>query len=74
MLELANTPLDGYVEMRATTEDPLWAFLLGTGRDLAKPVLSFKLGVKVGKGDLRKTSKAKLLEVGLELKVLKGGK
>jgi hypothetical protein len=27
--------------------------------------------VKVGKGDLREASKAKLLEVGLELKVLR---
>jgi len=74
MLELANTPLDGNVEMRSTTEDPLWAFLLGPGRDMAKLIVSFELGVKVGKGDLREASKEKLLEVGLELKVLKGGK
>jgi len=71
MLQLANTPLVGNVGMRATTEDPLWAFLAGPGRDIAKLVLSFKLGVKVGKGDLRDLRKTKLLEVGLELKVLR---
>jgi len=71
MLELADTSSNGDVGMRATTEDPIWAFVAGPGRDLAKLVLSFKLGVKVGKGDLRETSKAKLLKVGLELKVLR---
>jgi len=71
MLELANTPLNGNGGMRATTEDPLWAFLAGPGRDLARLVLYFKLGVKVGKGNLGEASKAKLLEVGLELKMLR---
>jgi len=71
MLKLANTPLNGNAGMRATTEDSLWAFPAGPGRDLANLVLSFKLGVKVGKGNLRKASKKKLLEVGLELKVLR---
>ena len=67
MLELANTPLNGNVGMRATTEDPIWAFVARQGRDMAKLILSFACGVMVGKGDL---SKAKLLEVGLELKAL----
>jgi len=31
---------------------------------MAKLILSFKLGVKVGKGDLREAKKAKLFEVG----------
>ena len=53
------------------TEDPTWAFVVGPGRDMAKLIVSFKLGVKVGKGDLREASKEKLLEVGLELKVLR---
>ena len=71
MLELANTPLDGNDEnggIRATTEDPLWAFIAGPASNLARLVLSFKLGVKVGRDDLRETSKAKLLE----LRVLSG--
>jgi len=42
----------------------------GTGTRNCVLVLFSKLGVKVGKGDLRDTSKAKLLEVALELKVL----
>ena len=71
MLELANTPLNGNVGMRASTEDPIWDFVAGPGRDMANLILFFKLGVKVGKGDLREASKAKLLEVGLELKVLR---
>ena len=41
----------------------------GTGRDVAELILSFTLGVKVWKGDLREARKEKLLEVGLELKV-----
>ena len=40
-------------------------------RDLTKLVLSFKYGVKVRKDEFREASKAKLLEVGLELKVLR---
>jgi len=70
MIRLCNTPIT-CSRMRATTDDPVWAFLAGPGRDLAKLVLSFKLGVKVGKGDLREASKEKLLEVGFELKVLR---
>jgi len=70
MLELANTPLDGNTGMRASTEDPMRAFVAGPGRNMAKLNLSFKLGVKVGKGDLREVSKEELLEVGLELKAL----
>jgi len=57
ILELANTPMNGNDEnggMRATTDNPEWAFLAGPGRDLAKLVLSFKLAVKVGKGNLRR--------------------
>jgi hypothetical protein len=49
IFELANTPLNGNVGMWATTDDPQWAFLAGPGRDLAKLILSFKLGAKVGK-------------------------
>jgi hypothetical protein len=71
MLELANFPLNGNIGMRTTTEDPFWAFLAGQGRNIARLVLSFKIGVKFGKGDLREASKAKLLEVVLELKVLR---
>jgi len=71
MLELANTPFFGNIGMRALIEDPTWAFVTGPGRDMAKFILSFACRVKVGKGDLRKESKAKLLEVGLELKVLR---
>jgi len=70
MLELCDRGASPGI-MRASTNDPLWAFLAGPGRDLAKLVLCFKLGVKDGKGDLREASKAKLLEVGLELKVLR---
>jgi len=71
MLELANTPLHDHEGMRATTEDLIWAFVAGLGRGMAKLILSFKPGVKVAKGDLREASKAKLLEVGFELKVLR---
>ena len=71
MLELADTPLHGHEGMRATTKDFIWDFLAGSGRDMAKLILSFKPGVKVKKGDLREASKAKVLEVGLELKVLR---
>ena len=53
MLELANTPLNGNVGMRSSTEDPIWDFVAGPGRDMANLILFFKLGVKVGKGDLR---------------------
>jgi len=70
MIKLCNTPITRS-RMRASTNDPLWAFMARSGRDLAKHILSFRLGVKVGKGDLREASKEKLLEVGLELKVLR---
>jgi len=63
MLELANTPLKGNVGTREMTDDPIWAFLSGPGRDLSKLVLSFYLGVKIGKDDPREARKAKLLEV-----------
>ena len=52
MLELANTPLNGNVGMQVLTEDPIWAFVAGSGRDMAKLILSFKLWVKAGKGDV----------------------
>ena len=74
MFKLASTPLNGNEEnggMLAMTEDPIWAFVAGPGSDLAKLILSFKLEVKVRKGDLREANKAKLLEVGLEVKVLR---
>jgi len=38
---------------------------------MAKLILSFTCGMKVGKGDLRELSNVKLLEVGLVLKVLR---
>ena len=57
--------------MRASTEDSMWAFVAGPRRDMAKLILSLACGVKVGKGDLREASKEKLLEVGLELRVLR---
>jgi len=40
---------------------------------LARLILSFKLGVKVGKGNLREASKEKLLEAGLEVEGLRMG-
>ena len=52
MIRLCNTPITRS-RMRATTDAPIWAFAAGLERDLAKLILSFKLGVKVGKGDLR---------------------
>jgi len=67
MFELANTPLPGNIGMRASTEDPIWVFVAGPGRDKANLILPFKLGVKIVNGDSREASKAKLLEVGLEL-------
>ena len=70
MIRLCKTPIT-CSRMRASTDDPLWAFVAGPRRDVAKLIISFKLGVKVGKGDLREASKAKLLKVGLELKELK---
>lgn len=71
MFKLANTLLCWNLGMRAMTKDPIWAFLERRGRNLATLGLSFKLGVKVGKGELREAQKAKLLEAGLELKVLR---
>jgi len=56
---------------RASSDDPVMTFLGGPRRDLAKCLLSTKLGEKGGKCDLREASKEKLLEVGLELKVLR---
>jgi len=44
---------------------------VGPGRDLAEHVLSYIFGEKRGKGDLRDATQAKLLEVALELKVLR---
>ena len=49
MLELPNTPLCGNVRMRASTEDPIWVFVAGSGRDIAKLILSHTLWVMVGK-------------------------
>jgi len=77
MLELANTPLNGNKEMRVSVRKErdsfmylndriIMTFLVGHGRDMAELILSFKLGVKVEKGDLREANKAKLLEVALE--------
>jgi len=70
MIRLCNTPIT-CSRKRASTDDPIWAFVEGPGHDMAKVVLSFKLGVKVRKGDLREACKAKLLEVGLELTALR---
>jgi len=71
MLTLSNTQDEGAGTLRATTNDPIMDFLSGPARSLAGLVLSFKLGVKVGRGDMRKASKAKLLAAGLEMKVLR---
>ena len=71
MLESANTPLRGNEGMRASTEDPIWAFVAETRRDIAKIILSFACWAKMGKSDLREASISKLLEVALELKVLR---
>jgi hypothetical protein len=48
MIRLCNTPIT-CSRMRALTDDPIWAFVAGLGRDLAKLILSFECGVKVGK-------------------------
>jgi len=69
LLELCNRR-DETGSVRASTEDPWLGFLAGPARDLAKHVLSFKLGEKRGKGDMERANKAKLLEVGLEMGVL----
>jgi len=69
LLQLANTPLNGnFVGMRATTDDPLWEFLAGRGRDISELESSFKFGAKRGEGDLRGASKKKLLKLGLEVR------
>jgi len=51
MIRLCKTPIT-CSRMRASTDDPIWAFVADPGRYVAKPFLSLKLGVKVGKGDL----------------------
>ena len=70
MIRLCNTPIT-CSRMRASTDDLIWAFVAGPGRDMAELILSFTLGVKVGKGVLREASKEKLLEVGLELRAIR---
>jgi len=70
MLELCNGQ-DISGSMRLSMDDPFLAFFGGCERDLSNFVLFFKFGAKRGKGDLRKASKTKLLEVGLELKALR---
>jgi len=57
--------------MRASTAVRVMNFLISAGDDITRHILSFSFGVKVGKGDLRELSKEKLLEVGLETKVLR---
>jgi len=66
MLELCNRG-----SLRAPTDDPLWAFLEGQASEITELISPFAYGIKVGKGDLRRASKEKLLEVGLELKALR---
>jgi len=69
MIALCNAQ-DSYGVPRATPDTPVMNFLSGPGKDLARHVLSFVCGVKVGRGDLRKLSAAKLLKVGLEVGAL----
>jgi hypothetical protein len=57
--------------MGAWTDDPLWAFLAGYGRDLAKRILYFKFREKFLAGGLREASKEKLLEAVLKMKMLR---
>ena len=70
MIRLCNTPIT-CSRMRASTDDPIWAYVAGPGRNVAKLIISFACGVKIGKGDLREASKEKLFEVGLELKAIR---
>jgi len=57
--------------MRATTNDPVMRFLAGSGGgDIANVIFSFVNPMMRGRGDLREASKASLLLLGLELKVL----
>jgi hypothetical protein len=56
---------------RAKPNDPIAKFLAECGEEgIARTVLSF-FGETRGKGDLRGATKAELLAVGLELKVLR---
>lgn len=66
MFELCNCrDISGSIS--ASTDDPIWAFIVGLGDDITELVFSFKFRAKRGKGDLRGASKAKLLEVVLEM-------
>lgn len=61
-----------YMQPRATPNDPIMEFLVERGEGgVARTVLSFMRGEERGKGDLRRATKAELLAVGLELKVLR---
>lgn len=70
MMELCNRR-NGEGRVRAHTEDGIFQFLAGPGRDVAEKVLEFKCGVKVGHGDLRDVSPSELLAIGLEIGALK---
>jgi hypothetical protein len=69
MLELCDRQRSSG-SMRPWTYDPLWPFVVGPGRDVAKLIMCFRVGEGEGRGGLREASKTKLLEVGFELKVL----
>ena len=78
LLKLASPPPpDSTIPPRATTSDPIMEFLAEKGcgeKGFAHHLLSFCpqfCGEKRGKGDLRGATKAELLAVGLELKVLR---
>ena len=61
-----------HMQPRATPNDPIMQFLVERGEGgVARTVLSFMRGEERGKGDLRRATKAELLAVGLELKVLR---
>jgi len=68
-LKLVSTP-SGEGNFRATTEDPIMDFLIEAGPDVARYILSFALGEKRGKGDLRKATREELKDVVLETKAL----
>ena len=78
LLKLANPPPpESTIPARATTSDPIMNFLAEKGCGeigFAHHLLSFCPQFQLerrGRGDLREATKAELLEVGLELKVLR---
>eukprot|EP00520_Triparma_pacifica_P004670 CAMPEP_0118641424 /NCGR_PEP_ID=MMETSP0785-20121206/5275_1 /TAXON_ID=91992 /ORGANISM="Bolidomonas pacifica, Strain CCMP 1866" /LENGTH=258 /DNA_ID=CAMNT_0006532869 /DNA_START=141 /DNA_END=914 /DNA_ORIENTATION=- len=56
---------------RATTTDPAMGLLLRLGSDLSMHILSFALGEKRGKGDLREATISTLKDAALDARTLK---